>query len=96
MITKSMAVALGLNGGEVHKGICKLHVGKRGGKKYQIRKWRVNGKCKTWKTLPLEFKLPIKFGFSGPYDYITRSNADQFHLVTMCNVLFPHAYGKED
>ena len=42
-------------------------------------KWRVNGKCKTWKTRPDEFKLPIKHGL---YDngYLTHKNA---HLFTL-------------
>jgi hypothetical protein len=43
------------------------------------RKWRVNGKCKTWKTRPLEFKLPVKYGLYN-YGYITHDNCQLFEL----------------
>ncbi len=41
--------------------------------------FRVTGKCKTWKTRPDEFRLPIKRGLytSG---YITHENADEFKV----------------
>lgn len=35
---------------------------------------RVNGKCKTWKTRPLEYRLPVKVGFKTCL-YITHENA---------------------
>lgn len=35
---------------------------------------RVNGTCKTWKTKPGEFRLPVKHGLSQCF-YITNSNA---------------------
>ena len=40
-------------------------------------KWKANGKCKTWKTRPKEFKLPIKHGLYD-YGYITHENAHLF------------------
>lgn len=43
-------------------------------------KWRANGKCKTWKTRPEEFKLPIKHGLYG-YGYITHENAHLFEVT---------------
>jgi hypothetical protein len=42
-------------------------------------KCRVNGKCKVWKTRPLDFKLPIKSGLYE-YGYITNLNADEWSL----------------
>lgn len=44
-----------------------------------FKKWRVNGKCKTWKTRPDEFKLPIKHGL-WTYGYLTHENAHLFDL----------------
>lgn len=35
---------------------------------------RVNGKCKTWKTRPDEFRLPMKHGLKD-YFYIDAENA---------------------
>lgn len=34
---------------------------------------RVNGKCKTWKTWPDEFRLPVKYGLKSCF-YIDNSN----------------------
>ena len=41
------------------------------------RKWRMNGKCQTWKTRPAEFRQPVKFGLYS-YGAITHENAHQF------------------
>ena len=38
---------------------------------------RVTGKCKTWKTRPLEFKLPVKYGMYESF-YITHENCDEW------------------
>ncbi len=35
---------------------------------------RVNGKCKTWKTRPDDFRLPVKYGLRDCF-YITPENA---------------------
>jgi hypothetical protein len=35
---------------------------------------RANGQCKTWKTRPAEFKLPVKYGLRE-CSYITHDNA---------------------
>lgn len=35
---------------------------------------RVNGKCKTWKTRPTEFRLPVKHGLRNCF-YIDENNA---------------------
>jgi len=49
-------------------------------------KWRSNGKCKTWKTRPNAFRLPIKFGLYG-HGYVEESNAEFFHLASECPLL---------
>lgn len=41
---------------------------------------RVNGKCKTWKTRPGEFRLPMKHGLKECF-YITEKNADEWSPV---------------
>lgn len=38
---------------------------------------RVNGKCKTWKTRPDEFRLPMKYGLYECF-YIDNSNAHEW------------------
>jgi len=38
---------------------------------------RVNGKCKTWKTRPNEFALPVKYGLYG-HGKITHNNCDEW------------------
>ena len=38
---------------------------------------RSNGQCKTWKTRPDEFKLPVKHGLYD-YFYITQENAAEW------------------
>lgn len=43
-------------------------------------RYKINGKCKTWKTRPSEFKVPIKYGLKG-YDYLTDENAHLFSLT---------------
>lgn len=41
---------------------------------------RANGACKTWKTRPLEFCLPVKRGMYE-HGYITQGNADQWSVA---------------
>lgn len=43
-------------------------------------RWRANGKCKTWRTRPEEFKLPVKHGLYS-FGYITHENAHLFDVV---------------
>ena len=40
---------------------------------------RVSGICKTWKTRPNEFQLPVKYGLKTSF-YITHENADDWEL----------------
>ncbi len=40
---------------------------------------RVNGACKTWKTRPTEFRLPVKYGLKACF-YITERNAADWLL----------------
>jgi len=39
---------------------------------------RVNGKCKTWKTRPNDFRLPVKYGLKECF-YITPENAREWN-----------------
>jgi hypothetical protein len=41
---------------------------------------RVNGRCKTWKTRPTEFQLPVKYGLKQCF-YITENNADEWTIA---------------
>jgi hypothetical protein len=84
MITKEQAMDVGnKHYGEFHHGSCKKHIGPRGGIKVFITLWRVNGKCKTWKTMPDRFSLPIKHGLYN-YGYMTERNAQEFHFPEDC------------
>lgn len=40
---------------------------------------RVNGQCKTWKTRPNEFRLPVKYGLKTCF-YITQDNCNEWEL----------------
>ena len=41
---------------------------------------RANGACKTWKTRPNEFRLPVKYGLKRCF-YITEHNADEWRVA---------------
>lgn len=49
----------------------------------KIYRWRVNGKVKTWKTRPGEFRIPVKYGLRS-YDYITQDTLHRVHLASEC------------
>lgn len=40
---------------------------------------RSNGKCRTWKTRPNDFRLPVKRGIYE-YGYIDQSNMNKFYI----------------
>lgn len=40
---------------------------------------RSNGKCRTWKTRPEGFRLPVKYGLRTCF-YITEQNAHEWEL----------------
>lgn len=42
-------------------------------------RWRINGKMKTWKTRPDDYKIPVKHGLRD-YGYITPKNVHLFHF----------------
>ena len=84
MITKAQALAIRYNQ-VFHFGDCTRFVGPRGGVKDSIVQVRASGGCKTWKTRPEEFRLPVKYGLyeSGA---VTQENAQDFHLVEDCPI----------
>lgn len=47
------------------------------------RRWRRNGKTKTWKRDLERYRLPIKHGLYT-YDAITNANSYYFHLASEC------------
>lgn len=51
--------------------------------KAKVYNCRRNGKTKTWKTRPNEFKVPIKYGLYT-CGYITHDNAHNFHVADEC------------
>jgi len=64
--------------GTVTKDVClNAHHGQMFWEKATGRAVRVNGKCKTWKTRPDEYSLPVKFGLFQALS-ITERNAEQF------------------
>jgi hypothetical protein len=69
MICKGKAMAAGY-GDHFH------HVSLKNADKTPVR-CRVNGKCKTWKTRPAEFRLPVKHGMRDCF-YIDNSNCDEW------------------
>lgn len=79
MVTKDQA----MNERYFHHGDCKRFIGPRGGLKTRVETWRANGACKTWKTRPDEFRLPIKYGMYA-FGYLTHDNADEFHTASEC------------
>jgi len=73
MITKEQATSLG-HGDILH------HVSVRNADGTPVR-CRVNGMCKTWKTRPGDFRLPVKYGLRDCF-YITPSNANDWEVVS--------------
>jgi len=47
------------------------------------RRWKVNGKVKTWKTDPSRIEIPLKHGMYV-YGTLTHYNIDSFHLPENC------------
>lgn len=71
MITKKLAVSLSYRDELHHKTL-------KNADKTPVR-CRVNGVCKTWKTRPSEFRLPVKYGLRECF-YITENNAADWIL----------------
>lgn len=42
-------------------------------------RWHVNGKVKTWKTVPSRVRIPIKYGLNC-YDYLTERSLTLYDL----------------
>ena len=69
MVTKEIAMGL-------FKGKKLYHATRRNADGTATRA-KVNGQCKTWKTRPDEFRLPVKHGLYDCF-YITESNAAEW------------------
>ena len=72
MITKEQAVNL-YHGQVLYHGINRNADG-------TPERWRVNGKCKIWKTRPDEFRLPLKYGLKT-CDYMDHTNSHLLFLT---------------
>ena len=73
MLTKEQAIKAG-----EYSGTVLHHATAKGGDGTPAR-CRSNGKCKTWKTRPDDFQLPVKYGIKMCF-YITPANADSWNL----------------
>lgn len=85
MITKEQAMAL-RHGDVLHfigQQNCRVWYGKHGGYHESIVCVRVSGRCKTWKTRPTEFQLPVKYGLYQS-SCVNEHNAYMFHTETDC------------
>ena len=71
MITKNQAIHLTI-------GETLYHVDNRNADR-SAQRWRVNGKCKLWKTRPWDFKVPLKHGLHN-HSYLTPETA---HLLCL-------------
>lgn len=69
MITRDQAIA-SYHGQVFH------HVSEKNADGTPLRA-HVNGQCKTWKTRPLEFRLPMKHGLYDCF-YLTPFNQDEW------------------
>lgn len=85
MITKAQALALHHSQTLHYTGRkpCTRTVGPRGGVQVSIVNVRVSGQCKTWKTRPEDFRLPVKHGLyeNGAID---QTNAGDWHTEEDC------------
>lgn len=62
---------------------CTRTIGPRGGETVNVTRVRVSGKCKTWKSRPDEFRLPVKYGLYESAA-VTHENSQHFHLACYC------------
>lgn len=60
------------------------HISQTGTDRQPVR-CRVNGRCRTWKTRPDDFQLPVKYGLKTCF-YITPANAHEWTLPETSNV----------
>ncbi len=85
MITKTQAESIGW-GADIHytgRHECTRTVGSRGGVTEKITHCRPSGACKTWKTRPEDFRLPVKHGLRES-SAIERHNMNEWHLASDC------------
>lgn len=88
MLTKAQAIRAAERGLTIHytgQHSCSRVVGPRGGVKDTITAVRPSGQCKTWKTRPADFRLPVKYGMYES-NAITQDNAADWHLDEDCPV----------
>jgi hypothetical protein len=79
MLTREQA----LTASEFHADGCYRTVGPRGGVTEHVVRYRRNGATKTWKTRPLAYRVPVKYGYRG-YGAITEHDAPHMHVASDC------------
>ncbi len=72
--TVDKQIALNSRGGQIFH-----HITEKNADKTPVR-CRVNGKCKTWKTRPTEFQLPVKYGLKTCF-YLSQDNSHHWVMV---------------
>ena len=82
MLTTEQVLAL-RPGASLHFDDCTRTVGPRGGVTLKVKRCRVNGAVKLWKTRPGEYRVPVKHGLRD-CGYITPDNVRRFHLPADC------------
>lgn len=68
-------------------GGCSVTYGPRRGRKIKMEAWHRNGATKLWVRNPNKFKVPVKHGMYGPYNYVTDLDAEFWHTRSDCAVL---------
>ena len=81
MVTKAQALAA--THGDIFHSTC-LGPCRRA---YARILYRVTGRCRTWKTRPLEYRLPVKHGLYTSAA-ITDQNASLWHAAIECPLNF--------
>ena len=74
MTTLTLSAAKNLRSGTT---LCHKTQTQAGGKSAQ--RWRVNGKPKTWKTMPERVEVPLKHGLYA-YGYLNERNLRDFYV----------------
>lgn len=97
MVSKSQATLFHY-GQELHytgRHDCTRLVGKRGGITETVTRVRVSGRTQTWKTRPLAFRVPVKYGLYESAE-ITERNAADFHVPFDCPIRYEEIRRQEE
>lgn len=66
-------------------GMCHANLGPRGGVTIHVVRVRRNGATQTWKTRPMEWRMPVKYGMRSRDQFsITQTDAVNYHPAERC------------